>query len=786
MRIRVQVQRLAVAMTVVLCSATVAPLLAQQSDAEMKREIQRAVDQRIEAMRQDISREVERIVAERTAALRAENARLKRVIRELRGREGNVEVEEEHAGSDAPADGDRAFLGVSLQQAPADLARRVNADSALVVVHVLEKTPAARLGLAQGDLVVKINGQPATEEHFLGSVAERKPGDKMSVVFYQMGRGEPVRIEGHTSLASRASFQRAIEELMAQRAGDGGGDGEHEGSGRRPEGRVETRAQIGFTVEVSDGRATVVEVEGGSNADTARLEPGDQLLMLDTQKIASLDDVRAVVADWSIGRTVTIVSQRGDTTNTAVVRLGGGGAPARLVNMDSKTVRTQGGVANNRVTLGVTVEPNSDDQPIVVEVTPGSNAAVAGLQEGDRISRVDGSAIASIDALREMLSSWRPGATQRIAYVRDGRVTRVRIKVAAEGGQPRLLSSEQTNPRRDGGSGGRAYLGITPTASDNGVEIASLASGGPAASMGLQAGDVIKQINGVNISVTADLRRVLRSLSGGDEIRVVVDRNGKDVLVEGKLGSRGARGRNQSAQAEQGATSGSQAQAQGAVAKASANAHGGDARQQSAKPVEAEAKAEAEAGTLGVIAAEDGNRVVIDNVFRGSGAAAAGLAKGDVIVRCNGTDVSGFDALRAHLAGARVGDKLELLVRRGGEERQVTVELRAAGDETPVEAESNADESAAHEQARRPYVGFELEEHVGQGRVVVFGITGASPAAAAGFSTGDEILRFAGTEVEDLEAVRDTLGLHRVGDTLDVEVLRAGERVTIRLTLGAE
>ncbi|MEM7164488.1 MAG: PDZ domain-containing protein [Planctomycetota bacterium] len=750
----------------VLASLFVALPALAQDDADLRRALDRAVERRLEELRKELAHEVEQIVADRTKELRAENARLKRVIRELRGEhsgggEHNEGVRER--GGDAPevATGDRAFLGVSMQQAPNELASSVDADTALIVVHVLEGTPAAGLGLSQGDLVTKIDGEPATEDQFLGTVRGREPGDKISLVFYKMGRRKPVRMEGRTSLASRNQFQKAIDALLAAR--EGGGEARPANPRPNP-GAAPRAAEVGFTIEIVDQRAIVADVEPESNAAAAGLKSGDHLLQLDDQSIASLDDIRGVVRGWHVGDRVRFVSMRDETTNTAVMVLGGGSTPGQLLTMESHSsdhTMRGGGAVVERVPLGVTVEPDDRDRPVVAEVTPGSNAAIAGLQEGDTIVRVDGVRIADIDTLREALGAWRSGSKQSLAFRRDGRMTRVQMVVAGESGEPQLLSSE--SGRRGAGArggagnsprGGRAYLGITPTAGDGGVEIARVAEGGPAAGMGLRAGDVITALNDTKVTDTNDLRRALRGLSAGDEVRITVNRDGATQTLEGKLGERSDGGRAQAGAAR----SGQEALAKAATPRAK--------------------------GTLGVTAAEDGNRVVIDEVVAGGAAALAGVVAGDVIVRCSGSDVSGFETLRAALAAHHAGDKVELVVRRGGVEHRLSVELRAVNDTAAPAAE--AAESATVIPEARPYVGFELEEHVGRGRVVVFEITNDSPAASAGFTSGDRIVSFAGTQVEDLEAVRDTLQSHNVGDSVDVEIERGDRRVTLRLILGSE
>jgi S1-C subfamily serine protease len=64
------------------------------------------------------------------------------------------------------------------------------------------------------------------------------------------------------------------------------------------------------------------------------------------------------------------------------------------------------------------------------------------------------------------------------------------------------------------------------------------------------------------------------------------------------------------------------------------------------------------------------------------------------------------------------------------------------------------------------------------------GVRAESPADKAGLKAGDIIVEFAGKPVNDLYAYTDALYAQQPGDTVDVVVLRSGERVTVKVTLG--
>ena len=62
-------------------------------------------------------------------------------------------------------------------------------------------------------------------------------------------------------------------------------------------------------------------------------------------------------------------------------------------------------------------------------------------------------------------------------------------------------------------------------------------------------------------------------------------------------------------------------------------------------------------------------------------------------------------------------------------------------------------------------------------------VTNDSPAQAAGVQRGDVILSFNGTEINRSSDLPPLVGLIPVGDAVNVDVLRKGERVTLSVNI---
>jgi hypothetical protein len=87
----------------------------------------------------------------------------------------------------------------------------------------------------------------------------------------------------------------------------------------------------------------------------------------------------------------------------------------------------------------------------------------------------------------------------------------------------------------------RAYLGTVPDYAQTdakGVLLSGVAKGGPADKAGVKGGDVIVKLAGKNIENIYDYTYAIEALKSGQEVELVVTRDGKDVVVKVTPGSR--------------------------------------------------------------------------------------------------------------------------------------------------------------------------------------------------------------------------------------------------------
>jgi serine protease Do len=172
-----------------------------------------------------------------------------------------------------------ARLGVSIQPLTQDLAESFGLerpDGALVST-VAPNSAAAKAGLKSGDVITKVNGEAIQEPGMLSSrVGLSRPGEKVTLEVWRDKKLETVV----------ATLGASTDKLDVAKGGEAG-SGEKLGLALRPLNRDEKGevGSAGLVVENADGAAA-----------KAGVEQGDVLLAVNGKPVASVDDVKAILA----------------------------------------------------------------------------------------------------------------------------------------------------------------------------------------------------------------------------------------------------------------------------------------------------------------------------------------------------------------------------------------------------------------------------------------------------------------------------------------------------------
>ena len=199
-------------------------------------------------------------------------------------------------------------------------------------------------------------------------------------------------------------------------------------------------------------------------------------------------------------------------------------------------VRGYLGVTIQRVTTDLAKSFNLPDAhgALVTSVAEGGPARGAGLRPGDVIVEYDGRRLARSDELPRLVGETLLGRDVPLTVVRDGKTLTLRAMIvklaepeeqrtAQTGGRPSLGIAVQTVTRELA-----AQLGLP---AQQGVLVSGVEDGSPAASAGVQPGDVIAEIDKKPVQSVDDLERELAGVRPGAPVLFFVHRNGGDLYI---------------------------------------------------------------------------------------------------------------------------------------------------------------------------------------------------------------------------------------------------------------
>lgn len=247
-----------------------------------------------------------------------------------------------------------------------------------------------------------------------------------------------------------------------------------------------------------------------------------------------------------------------------------------------------------------------------------------------------------------------------------------------------IVNKLRSGEKPRGGSLGLAVEDTRGVASKDGVAIVEVAPGGAAEKAGVVAGDRILKIDGKRVYDADDIARELGLLPAGTVIQLQLARGTGTVSVKVEL------------QAGEGSTT---------------TASAGPARVYLGLSV---------SGDL----AKTGG-IIITSVKKDGPFAKTGVKKGDALVRFAGKSISSKDDLRAAIQGRKAGEKVKVVVSRGGWEKELSIVLASKGGMTATKSVMS--------------IGVQVRRNRDAGATITKVKSGSS-AARVGLKKGDVIL----------------------------------------------
>lgn len=173
------------------------------------------------------------------------------------------------------------------------------------------------------------------------------------------------------------------------------------------------------------------------------------------------------------------------------------------------------------------------DGALVGDVVPGGPADVAGIKRGDVITSFNGKSIKKMSDLSREVADMPVGRTVDARILRDGKEIDVKITITEMNEEK--LASRMSAPEGNLGirvdditPRWRAELGIRDK---TGALVTNIASGSLADEAGLQAGDIIKELNHQPVNSARDFYDALNKTEHETSLLLLIKRSGQTFYV---------------------------------------------------------------------------------------------------------------------------------------------------------------------------------------------------------------------------------------------------------------
>ncbi len=171
--------------------------------------------------------------------------------------------------------------------------------------------------------------------------------------------------------------------------------------------------------------------------------------------------------------------------------------------------------------LGVVAVSSHNSQGFLVNrVVRGSGAEAGGLQQGDVVQSINGIPTDGSHSLTGVLARFQPNDKVTLSVLRDGLPLSLDVTLS-EKEYTRYVLIEERNPCD-------VFIGVYTTdhAAEEGVRVTSIIGNTPADKYGVNAGDIILSLDGVEVSSGDQLRYERDKHRPGDEFTLLVNRSG--------------------------------------------------------------------------------------------------------------------------------------------------------------------------------------------------------------------------------------------------------------------
>ena len=194
------------------------------------------------------------------------------------------------------------------------------------------------------------------------------------------------------------------------------------------------------------------------------------------------------------------------------------------------------GVNPDRPMLGVRMN-DSNGQVTVDKVFPNSPAKRAGIEDGDVILKIDGIAAEQMSDVVDQVSSSSAGDVLEVQIMRNNKEQSYKVKLVSWEDLASGLGNEEEPKLSQETEKVRPQLGVILDAefAGRGAKIYEVINGSIASMAGILSGDVVRSVDGAEISDANEMASKIKSAPLGSKIKFSIQRGNQDELLEAEI-----------------------------------------------------------------------------------------------------------------------------------------------------------------------------------------------------------------------------------------------------------
>jgi serine protease Do len=240
--------------------------------------------------------------------------------------------------------------------------------------------------------------------------------------------------------------------------------------------------------------------------------------------------------------------------NTAIFSRSGGymgigfAIPINMAKSIEQQLRKGGKVT--RGWLGILIQDVNEDLAksfgrkegggaLISEVTDNSPAKKSGLLQGDIVTAINGAAVTDVADLRNKIAMTPPNTDLTLQILRDGKEKEVVVTVGEQPANMKSIAKKMTETTLS--EMGLTLQDLTDEIAgqfgykkDQGVLIADVDPDSPAAQIGLQAGQLVEEVNRIRVHNLKELQEALKKSSNPKQVllRIRAGENSQYVVLQ--------------------------------------------------------------------------------------------------------------------------------------------------------------------------------------------------------------------------------------------------------------